>query len=189
MDEFDKKRDVVKSLMSMLHSNANDEMSKHLGAKPDAIIIAHGEPGHDPMCKGGCAGYNQGGTVEDPTPQNVGSPSPNNQDGTYHADSSSQTYRNPQEGYSKGGMVDLTKNQSLMQPTSMDRMMSDGGMAMASDQPEDEMKSDLVPQMGGEHEGPSMGEGDPAKVHETSIEDEDEENNQSAFHGLLKRKK
>jgi hypothetical protein len=61
----------------------------------------------------------------------------------------------------------------------METKMADGGMALASDEPEMVMPSDLPEEPGAEHPAPMMGE----------IEDEDEENNSSSFSSFLKRKK
>lgn len=57
--------------------------------------------------------------------------------------------------------------------------MSDGGMAMSSDEPENVMASELPAEGGASHESPAMGE----------MEEEDEDNHQSSFMGLMKRKK
>lgn len=77
-------------------------------------------------------------------------------------------------------MTDLSKpHAALMQPASDSQMMSKGGMPLTSDEPCEVKESELPEAEGAEHAAPIMGE----------IEEEDEDNNQSAFMGLMKRKK
>ncbi len=129
MDHFDKKREVVKSLMGMLKSHANQEMApKHevsmekVSVKPADKMSDLSAPHSDQMVPASC-----------------------------------------DHEMCSGGAC---------------KMMSDGGMAMPSDEPENVMPSELPAEDGAEH-SVDMGE----------MEDEDEDNNQSAFMGLLKKKK
>lgn len=175
MNEFDKKRDVVKSLMSMLHSNANDEISKHMQPM-------HAEGCMDKMCAGGCAKMAEGGMVDDSQAQQGNMlQTPNRQDGTYQDDSSSQTYKSPAAqqregiGMAKGGMAMNSDIDSLSAPNSL--------------HPEPESAELSGSESAELHPAPDSGEHDMAKIHSTSNEDEDEENNQSAFMGLMKKKK
>lgn len=132
MDHFDKKRESIKMLMDMLKKSASDEV--HQGLPKTAPTM------------------DNGGEVDN----RLGLREPNNQDGTYHDDTSSDTYKNPQAGG-----------------------MANGGMSLASDEPENEMPSDL----------PSTDVTHPNEVPEGPIETEDEENNSSSFAGFLRKKK
>jgi hypothetical protein len=129
VDEFDKKHEVVQHLMDMLKGHAVGEVEGGMH-KPTAVVVAHGMPGHDPMCKG--------------------------------------------EAMCSGGVA----------------KMSDGGMAASDDEPEREHLP--APTDGPSDDAPDMTELHapmaPVKSHDTDVEDEDDENNQS-FMGLMKKVK
>lgn len=111
MDEFDKKREVVKSLMQLLGKNAHDEVSGSMMPKKEVSV-----------------------------------------------------------------------EKVSMKPGDDMAAMADGGMAEASDEPMREMVASIPEVSDGGNE-------DIATEPETPIEEEDEDNNSSAFSAFMRRKK
>jgi hypothetical protein len=105
------------------------------------------------------------------------------------------------EQMAKGGMVDLSKpDMIIMEPASDDdaHRMADGGMALASDEPEreimprepgasDEQSEDALSNLPEDPQEDTRDEEQDAK--NSWLQHEDEDSNQSAFNAFFPRKK
>ncbi len=186
MDQFEKKRGMVKVLTDMLKKNASDEVGGYSEKKQVTHTPLPKEaPAEKPHMK---TSYKAGSGP---------AMAPKAMEGT--------TMGNDQpQGMAKGGMVDLSKPYAdSMQPAS-DTHMAEGGMAgsdmSVSDQasrltepvsnPSDSAQDeDAVSNLPGAIDDEGAEKDAAQSLHNENMMDEDEDNNSSSFEAFLPRKR